>query len=81
MNYELIVSQIENKLKIKYPEVMNTLYGIIRAGSTGGEIISEIGYYLLSLEKINNEVFEIISDEIRVFLRAGNEEGIYFRYS
>jgi hypothetical protein len=70
MDYREILEISKNKLASTYPNVIEDIEYLIGIGSTGGEIITAVGNYLIKLETRNNEAYKIIEKEKRYIWKS-----------
>jgi hypothetical protein len=76
MDYEKILKISKEKLKDKYPEIIEEIKNCIISGSTGGEIIFRVGKYIKDLECMNNGAYSIIRKDIEDYLNECKKNGI-----
>ena len=76
MDYQKIIKVSNDKLKTKFPEIVQDIKNCVLAGSTGSEIIFILGKYIKNLESINIEAYHLIKLEIVDYLNECKKNGI-----
>ncbi|MCR5861193.1 hypothetical protein LRS05_03110 [Flavobacterium sp. J372] len=79
MDYQKILHVSEDRLRSKFPEIVDGIKDCIISGSTGGEIIFNVGGYLSDLKFNNPEAYVTIEKEISSYLKMCKENGIFFK--
>jgi hypothetical protein len=72
-----IITAIKKKCaESNHLDVIDEIDLHINSGSTGGEIVLNVGVYLLSLKKNRIDLYKLVKDEIIAYVKACEENGI-----
>ncbi|MEZ4909513.1 MAG: hypothetical protein R2774_01495 [Saprospiraceae bacterium] len=76
MNYICILEIAKKRLINENMYIVDDINQCIQSGSTGGEITSIVGSYLLNLKAKNFKAYQLMEDEINKFLRESKNNGL-----
>ena len=76
MNYICILEIAKKRLINENMYIVDDINQCILSGSTGGEITSIVGSYLLNLKSKNFKAYQLMEDEINKFLRESKNNGL-----
>jgi hypothetical protein len=76
MNYICILEIAKKRLINENMYIVDDINQCILSGSTGGEITSIVGSYLLNLKAKNFKAYQLMEDEINKFLRESKNNGL-----
>ena len=76
MNYICILEIAKKRLINENMYIVDDINQCILSGSTGGEITSIVGSYLLNLKAKNFKAYQLMEDEINKFLIESKNNGL-----